>query len=183
MARWRKAERERLIALRLALPADTRAAMAQKIASHLDAPSAIPGRTGQPLLAVSRRAGPAALDGDGRRTRRPHGPARRGRQGPAAGLPRVEGRRTTGKGRLEHSRPGCRRCGVARHRHRPAGRLRWRELRLGYGGGFFDRTIASMPVRPRVIGVGYGLQKIATILPQPHDIPMDVIVTEAGVAA
>lgn len=52
--------------------------------------------------------------------------------------------------------------------------------RLGYGGGFFDRTLASFAAKPRVIGVGYGLQAIATIHPLPHDIAMDAIVTEQG---
>jgi 5,10-methenyltetrahydrofolate synthetase len=52
--------------------------------------------------------------------------------------------------------------------------------RLGYGGGFFDRTLAAMPFKPLVIGVGYELQRIATIYPQPHDIPMDRVVTEAS---
>ncbi len=52
--------------------------------------------------------------------------------------------------------------------------------RLGYGGGFYDRTIAAMPVRPRVIGVGFALARLDTIHPQPHDVPMDVIVTEEG---
>lgn len=49
--------------------------------------------------------------------------------------------------------------------------------RLGYGGGFFDRTLASLPTKPLVIGVGYEMQRIATIHAQPHDIPMDRIVT------
>jgi len=53
--------------------------------------------------------------------------------------------------------------------------------RLGYGGGFFDRTLAALPERPRCIGVGYGFQQIATIHPQPHDIPMVAVVTEQGV--
>lgn len=52
-------------------------------------------------------------------------------------------------------------------------------FRLGYGGGFFDRTLASLASRPRVIGVGYAMQAIDTIHPLDHDIPMDVIVTEA----
>ncbi|MCK6449368.1 MAG: 5-formyltetrahydrofolate cyclo-ligase [Alphaproteobacteria bacterium] len=55
--------------------------------------------------------------------------------------------------------------------------------RLGYGGGFFDRTLAAMPRKPRVLGVGYRRQAIATIYPQPHDIPMDAVVTEDGVVA
>ena len=52
--------------------------------------------------------------------------------------------------------------------------------RLGYGGGFFDRTLAALPARPRVIGIGYSSARLATIHPQPHDIPMDLIVTETG---
>jgi 5,10-methenyltetrahydrofolate synthetase len=52
--------------------------------------------------------------------------------------------------------------------------------RLGYGGGFFDRTLAAMPFKPLIIGVGYELQRIATIYPQPHDIPMSAVVTEAA---
>src|SRR5690606_29978339 len=51
--------------------------------------------------------------------------------------------------------------------------------RLGYGGGFYDRTLASLPNKPLVIGIGYSLQRIPTIYPQPYDIPMDVVFTEA----
>lgn len=49
--------------------------------------------------------------------------------------------------------------------------------RLGYGGGFFDRTLAALPRKALVIGVGYAMQSIPTIHPQPHDIPMDQVVT------
>jgi 5,10-methenyltetrahydrofolate synthetase len=49
--------------------------------------------------------------------------------------------------------------------------------RLGYGGGFFDRTLAAAKPRPRAIGLGYPGAAIDTIHPQPHDIPMDSIVT------
>lgn len=49
--------------------------------------------------------------------------------------------------------------------------------RLGYGGGFFDRTLAALTPRPMVIGVGHPGAAIPTIYPQPHDIPMDMIVT------
>lgn len=55
--------------------------------------------------------------------------------------------------------------------------------RLGYGGGFFDRTLASLPRKPLVVGIGYGTCALPTIYPQTHDIPMDVIVTEAGVVS
>jgi 5-formyltetrahydrofolate cyclo-ligase len=57
-----------------------------------------------------------------------------------------------------------------------------RGYRLGYGGGFYDRTLAALRPKPLAIGVGYELGRLATIHPQPHDIPMDALVTEAGVA-
>ena len=50
--------------------------------------------------------------------------------------------------------------------------------RLGYGGGFFDRTLAAMPRKPLVIGVSFATGRIASIYPQPHDIPMDMIITD-----
>jgi 5-formyltetrahydrofolate cyclo-ligase len=50
--------------------------------------------------------------------------------------------------------------------------------RLGYGGGYFDRTLASLRQRPAVIGVGYAFSSLDTIFPQPHDIPMDAVLTE-----
>ncbi len=52
--------------------------------------------------------------------------------------------------------------------------------RLGYGGGFFDRTLAALPGDPTVIGVGHSNALITTIFPQPHDVPMDWIVTGAS---
>jgi 5-formyltetrahydrofolate cyclo-ligase len=52
--------------------------------------------------------------------------------------------------------------------------------RLGYGGGYFDRTLAALSPRPFAIGIGFELQQIDTIYPQPFDVPMNVIVTEAG---
>lgn len=52
--------------------------------------------------------------------------------------------------------------------------------RLGYGGGFFDRTLAAHPGKPTVIGVGYAIQRLSTIYPQAHDIPMTHIITEEG---
>lgn len=57
--------------------------------------------------------------------------------------------------------------------------------RLGYGGGFFDRTLASLrtenPKTTVAIGVTYELARMPTIHPQPYDIPMDYVVTERGV--
>ena len=53
--------------------------------------------------------------------------------------------------------------------------------RLGYGAGFFDRTLASLPRRPVVIGISYEQARLDTIHPQPWDIPVDYLVTERGV--
>jgi 5-formyltetrahydrofolate cyclo-ligase len=53
--------------------------------------------------------------------------------------------------------------------------------RLGYGGGFFDRTLAAMPRKPVAIGVAFELSRMETIFPQPYDVPMDWVVTERGV--
>jgi 5-formyltetrahydrofolate cyclo-ligase len=52
--------------------------------------------------------------------------------------------------------------------------------RLGYGGGYFDRTLAALSPRPLAIGVGFELSRLATIHPQPFDIAMDVVVTETA---
>jgi 5,10-methenyltetrahydrofolate synthetase len=53
-------------------------------------------------------------------------------------------------------------------------------FRLGYGGGFFDRTLATLEHKPLVIGIGFESQRIDTIHPLAHDIPMDVIITQTG---
>jgi len=56
--------------------------------------------------------------------------------------------------------------------------------RLGYGGGYFDRTLAALAgrdARPLVIGVGYESARLETIHPQPWDMPLDYLVTERGV--
>ena len=56
-------------------------------------------------------------------------------------------------------------------------------FRLGYGGGFFDSTLAAAGGRLVAIGVSYECLRVRTIHPQPHDIPMDFVVTEAGIYA
>lgn len=52
--------------------------------------------------------------------------------------------------------------------------------RLGYGGGYFDRTLAAMSPRPFIIGIGHRGLELETIYPQAHDIPMDIIITGKG---
>jgi 5-formyltetrahydrofolate cyclo-ligase len=54
--------------------------------------------------------------------------------------------------------------------------------RLGYGGGFYDRTLAAAAPRPYTIGIAFADAELPTIYPQPHDIPMDVIVTERSLS-
>jgi 5-formyltetrahydrofolate cyclo-ligase len=53
--------------------------------------------------------------------------------------------------------------------------------RLGYGGGFYDRTLAALTPRPYCIGIAYDDALLETIYPQPHDIPMNIVATERRV--
>jgi len=50
--------------------------------------------------------------------------------------------------------------------------------RLGYGGGYYDRTLAPSP-RPATLGIAYSNQQ-AVFSHAAHDVPLDVIVTEAS---
>jgi 5-formyltetrahydrofolate cyclo-ligase len=52
--------------------------------------------------------------------------------------------------------------------------------RLGYGGGYFDRTLAALSPRPLAIGVGFELARVDSVRPEPHDIRLDAVVTESG---
>lgn len=52
--------------------------------------------------------------------------------------------------------------------------------RLGNGGGFYDRTMAILTPRPKLIGVGYQSAEMSSIRPHVHDIPCDLIITEKG---
>jgi 5-formyltetrahydrofolate cyclo-ligase len=58
-----------------------------------------------------------------------------------------------------------------------------RGYRLGYGGGFFDRTLAACERRAVAIGIAFEALRLDTIHPQPHDIPMDFVVTERAIYA
>lgn len=55
--------------------------------------------------------------------------------------------------------------------------------RLGFGGGYFDRTLAALHPKPLAVGIAFELSRIATILPQPHDVFMDFVVTEDAIEA
>ncbi|MCC6632169.1 MAG: 5-formyltetrahydrofolate cyclo-ligase [Gammaproteobacteria bacterium] len=55
--------------------------------------------------------------------------------------------------------------------------------RLGYGGGYFDRTLAQLQSQRKpfnVLGAGYAQSKLETIHPLPHDIALQGVMTEEG---
>lgn len=179
--RWRKNERERLIALRLSLPAEERETFSRRIAEYLDTLlDNIEGRVvsvywpfrGEPDLrdwseTVVKRGGRCALPVVARK----HAPLvfRPWRMGDP--LTRGVWNIPTPANAIEI---------VPDVVIAPLVGFDPAAYRLGYGGGFFDRTLAAMTNAPRVIGVGFACARLATIRPQPHDIAMDAIVTEQG---
>lgn len=52
--------------------------------------------------------------------------------------------------------------------------------RLGYGGGYYDRTLAIVSKRPRLIGYAFACQEIDDVPHDAHDVPLDAVVTEDG---
>ena len=54
--------------------------------------------------------------------------------------------------------------------------------RLGYGGGFYDRTLASYAPKPVTVGLGYSIGYLPDLRNEPHDVPLDAILSEQGVA-
>ena len=55
-------------------------------------------------------------------------------------------------------------------------------LRLGYGGGFYDRTLAGLRPRPATVGVGFAHGFVPWLQAEPHDVPLDAMLVEDGVA-
>lgn len=180
--RWRKAERARLIAARLAASAGERAAWAAKITHNLDSligdvkgliVSVYWPFRGEPDLRawmkdVTTRGGACAL------------PVVVEKGQPLIFRCWIEGQP------LKHGVwnipvPAAGPSVVPDVTIAPVVGFDRQWYRLGYGGGFFDRTLASLPRKPRIFGVGYELQAIQSIHPLPHDIPMDGIITERGV--
>lgn len=52
--------------------------------------------------------------------------------------------------------------------------------RMGYGGGYYDRFLASLDRKPFLLGVAYSMQVVEHVPVEPHDILLDAIVTEDG---
>jgi 5,10-methenyltetrahydrofolate synthetase len=177
VAAWRKAERQRLIEARLALSADVRASLADEIAGRLDETvDDVAGRTvslywpfrGEPDL----RPWMASINGRGGRTALPV-VVEKAR--PLVFRAYRQGDRLE-KGVWNIPVPADGEVLIPDIVIAPLVGFDAQNYRLGYGGGFFDRTLAALPKKPLVIGVGYAAQRIATIHPQLHDIPMDRIV-------
>ena len=53
--------------------------------------------------------------------------------------------------------------------------------RLGYGGGYYDRALAQLQRRPKLIGLAFSAQELDAIPREPHDVPLDAVITEHGV--
>ncbi|MEO8186429.1 MAG: 5-formyltetrahydrofolate cyclo-ligase [Burkholderiaceae bacterium] len=56
-----------------------------------------------------------------------------------------------------------------------------KRFRLGYGGGYYDRTLVSLIPFPLVVGIAFDAARLQTIDPQPHDVKMDVVITDTAV--
>ncbi len=52
--------------------------------------------------------------------------------------------------------------------------------RLGYGGGFYDRTLATVQPHPYTVGLSFAHGFIEDLMPEPHDIALDAILNENG---
>lgn len=181
VGQWRKSERERLIAARLEIAAARRAEMSQSIAAALDA---VIGDMGGRIVSLywpfrgepDLRPWLASVNARGGRTALPVVVAK--------GQPLVFRAYTPGdrleKGVWNIPFPADGDIVAPDVTIAPVVGFDGGNFRLGYGGGFFDRTLASLPKKPFAIGVGYSIQRIATIRPQPHDIAMDIVVTEAA---
>jgi 5-formyltetrahydrofolate cyclo-ligase len=115
-------------------------------------------------------------------------------------LPRIDRRRASGgmrfvpmRGPLQYNR-----LGIAEPQGSAALGARWLDVvflplvgfdrsgvRLGTGGGFYDRAFAFRHLRrvwhaPRLVGLAYAFQEVASIGAAPHDVLMDAVVTEEG---
>jgi 5,10-methenyltetrahydrofolate synthetase len=55
-------------------------------------------------------------------------------------------------------------------------------VRLGYGGGFYDRTLATLAPRPHTVGLAYANGFVPWLRAEPHDVPLDTVLTDEGLA-
>jgi 5,10-methenyltetrahydrofolate synthetase len=178
VAQWRKVERERLLASRMAMAAEERAQRTIRIIQHLEGILPPGGVTvsvywpirGEPDLRewMHRRATqggrialPVATELGRPLTFRAWHPG---------------SRMARGLWKIPYPADGPEVC--PEFTLAPVVGFDAAGFRLGYGGGFFDRTLAALRPRPLAIGIAYEDAAIASIFPQPHDIGMDWIVTD-----
>ena len=177
VARFRKAKRAEMYAARKALRSDDRARLTAAIESQLD--RAVPDPAGLCIGVYWPIRGEPDLRG---------WMGRAHHKGAKVCLPVVVGRDQPLEFRPWH--PGC-----------PMTRGDWNipvpaegaavrpdlvvsplvgvddaNFRLGNGGGYYDRTLAAMIPKPRMIGIGFPACRIKTIHPMPWDIPMDEVI-------
>jgi 5-formyltetrahydrofolate cyclo-ligase len=55
-------------------------------------------------------------------------------------------------------------------------------LRLGYGGGFYDRTLAGLTPAPVTVGLAYSHGYLPWLQAEAHDVPLDTLLTDEGCA-
>jgi 5-formyltetrahydrofolate cyclo-ligase len=182
IAAWRKAERARLLALRDALPVAERRALDERVTQHiLEAFPQIAGRTLGFYWPMKGEFDPRVLvlrlRERGSRTALPVVVRKAAPLEYREWWPGVE----TKPGVFDLPIPQGSPVLVPEVVLMPPVGFDAAGYRLGYGGGYFDRTLASLSPQPLKIGVARELTRIATIHPQPYDIPMDFVVTEAGV--
>ena len=185
----RRSLRARLNAQRRALPAQQRAHLSRLVARNVD--RALPLRPEWRIAAYS--ALPWELDA---------APlvALAESRGCRVFVPRIDRRRTSAAMRFVPLRGpmAVNRLGIAEPQvHDPLG-ARWldvvflpllgfdrRGVRLGSGGGFYDRAFAFRQLRrswhaPRLVGLAYAFQEVERIDAAAHDVLLDAVVTEEG---
>ena len=52
---------------------------------------------------------------------------------------------------------------------------------VGYGGGFYDRTLATLQPKPVTAGLGFTHGFLPDLMPEPHDMPLDALLNDNGV--
>ncbi|MBI3371511.1 MAG: 5-formyltetrahydrofolate cyclo-ligase [Betaproteobacteria bacterium] len=182
---WRNAERKRLVEARLALDAASLERLRAAIDGHLE--RAFPALAGR-ILAI---CWPIRNEYDPR-----HLAHRLRRRGTRTALPVVVAPRTPlefriwkpgdalATGGLDIPYPASGEAVIPEFALAPMNGFDAQGYRLGYGAGFFDRTLAALAAlgkKPVAIGVTYELARLESIYPQPYDLPMDYVVTERGV--